>query len=525
MRSETFGLVLSLYFEKVYTTMARKRDWILVLTTCGLWAQGIVEFGTSGSVSLFGLADIPFALKSDAWPFLRILWLIVLCALLISFISSESKSVGERCSQVLIWLGSIVTLGWFYDDVVSSTVFSRVSLVQVSIYSLLGGVVGVCIGAFADFAMQIRSAKSAKKLGLPRIPDIAFRGMKGTAMVALIIICMVVASLVYWSESLSWKCIISIVVLAALVLVAKCHYPEDGKVLVKPNDQLKVFLNAMDRRLQMNEILKKINLPVLPQKFKNPHARQAAVAQATMGSRDYIVSWTFLGEFVEKGVKVLRFTWVEDGQVKFHNIPKNIVAPYEEALSTVQVSHEKRSTSQVIEVAASYALVNLVLRAGGVSLLYACVQASRTEDLEAIIIAESDVNRVYAAMGGWTVLMLAVAQGFVEGVQLLLKYAADPNVRNAMGVTPLLFAVRYDNLPCVKLLCEAGADMRVCDSQGANVMVVAAKHGASSVVPYLISQGVDVRRKDFHGHTALEYAQNLKYGEIANCIRKKLAVG
>lgn len=505
--------------------MARKRDWALALTTCGLWTRGVVEFGTSGSVSLFGLADIPFALKSDAWPFLRILWLIVLCALLISFISSKSKSVGERCFQVLIWLGSIVTLGWFYDDVVSATFFSRVSLVQVSIYSLLGGIVGVCIGAFTDFAMQIRSAKSAKKLGLPRIPDIAFRGMMGTAMGALITICMVVVSLIYWSESLSWQCISSIVVIAALVLVAKWHYPADGKVLVKSNDQLKVFLNATDRQLQMNEILKKISLPVLPEKFQNPRAEQVAIAQATMGSRDYIVPWTFMGEFVEKGTKVLRFTWVEDGQVKFHNIPKNIVAPYEEALLMVQASHEKRSSSQVIEAAASYALANLLLRAGGVSLLYACVQASRTEDLEAIIIAESDVNRVYAAMGGWTVLMLAVAQGFVEGVQLLLKYAADPNVRNAMGVTPLLFAVRYDNLPCVKLLCEAGADMRVCDSQGANAMVVAAKHGASSVVPYLISQGVDVRRKDFHGHVALEYAQNLKYGEIANCIRKKLAVG
>lgn len=505
--------------------MIKKRDWVLVLIACGLWTQGFVEFGTSGNVSLFGLADIPFALKSGAWPFLRILWLIELCTLVISFICSAPKSVGEKCFQVGIWIVVIVTLGAFYGEAVSSTVFSCVPLVQVSIYSLLGGVAGVCIGAFAGFAMQIRSAKSAKELGLPRIPDIAFRGMMGTAMVVLITICTVVVSLMYWSESLSWQCIISIVVLAALVLVAKCHYPEDGKVLVKPNDQLKVFLNATDRQLQMNEILKKIKLPVLPQKFPNPRARQAAVAQATMGSRDYIVSWTFVGEFVEKGVTVLRFTWVEDGQVKFHNIPKNIVAPYEEALSTVQVSHEKRSTSQVIEVAASYALVNLALRAGGVSLLYACVQASRTEDLEAIIIAESDVNRVYAAMGGWTVLMLAVAQGFVEGVQLLLKYAADPNVRNAMGVTPLLFAVRYDNLPCVKLLCEAGADMRVCDSQGANVMVVAAKHGASSVVPYLISQGVDVRRKDFHGHTALEYAQNLKYGEIANCIRKKLAVG
>lgn len=525
MWSETIGQVLSLYFKKVYTTMARKRDWILALATCGLWTQGIVEFGTSGSMSLFGLVDIPFALKSDAWPFLRLLWLIVLCVLLISFISSEPKSVGERCLQVLIWLGSIVTLGWFYDDVVSSTFFSRVSLVQVSIYSLLGGIVGVCIGVFADFAMQIRSAKSAKELGLPRIPDIAFRGMMGTAMVALITICAVVVSHIYWSALLSWQCISSIVVIAALVIVAKWHYPADGKVLVKSNDQLKVFLNATDRQLQMNEILKKINLPTLPEKFPNPRARQSAIAQATMGSRDYIVSWTFMGEFMEKGVKLLRFTWVEDGQVKFHNIPKNIVAPYEEALLSVRSSHENRSSSQLIEAAASYALANSLLCAGGVSLLYACVQASRTEDLEAIIIAESDVNRVYATMGGWTALMLAVAQGFVVGVQLLLKYAADPNVRNAMGVTPLLFAVRYDNMPCVKLLCEAGADMRVCDSQGANAMVVAAKHGANSVVPYLISHGVDVRCKDLYGRTALEYAQNLKYGEIANCIRKKLAVG
>ena len=155
--------------------------------------------------------------------------------------------------------------------------------------------------------------------------------------------------------------------------------------------------------------------------------------------------------------------------------------------------------------------------------MWAFINDSRQEDLDAIIRAEPDVNHSYGVMGGWTVLMLAVAQGFTYGVERLLEAAATPNVRNANGVTPLLFAVRYDNLRCVKLLYDAGANIKETDAEGANALVVAAKHRAISVVPFLIAHGVDVGQKDIHGRTALYYAQNAKCGEIAIMLRKKMA--
>lgn len=119
--------------------------------------------------------------------------------------------------------------------------------------------------------------------------------------------------------------------------------------------------------------------------------------------------------------------------------------------------------------------------------------------------------------------MMAVAQGFSEGVRLLLRKGADPDVRNTNGVTPILWAVRYNNLECLKLRYEAGANIRVKDAEGCNALVVAAKNGSKDVVQYLIDHGVKPNQPDAWGHTALYYAQERKHGEIAVILRRQMS--
>ena len=292
----------------------------------------------------------------------------------------------------------------------------------------------------------------------------------------------------------------------------------------KLNKRMGIFFDMVDRRMQMEkQIVPYKDSPLFKKDFEKPIELQAYLSKGLQSPFDYKAEWRYVGSATFKGEPILRFSYYEDGAFRETRIYEKIVMPYAWALSGKDNVKVCDMPKGIIEKAATYAVCDQLLRSKGMSLLWAFINDSRQEDLDAIIRAEPDVNHAYGITGGWTVLMLAVAQGFTYGVERLLGAAATPNVRNANGVTPFLFAVRYDNLQCVKLLYDAGANIKETDAEGANALVVAAMHRAISVVPFLIAHGVDVGQKDIHGRTALYYAQNAKCGEIAIMLRKKMA--
>lgn len=65
---------------------------------------------------------------------------------------------------------------------------------------------------------------------------------------------------------------------------------------------------------------------------------------------------------------------------------------------------------------------------------------------------------------GWSALHLAVAQGFREGVEYLLKAKADPSSPDNMQRTPLHAAILQGNHRILQLLIKARADAAMADS-------------------------------------------------------------
>ncbi|WP_231621612.1 ankyrin repeat domain-containing protein [Sphingomonas sp. 37zxx] len=59
---------------------------------------------------------------------------------------------------------------------------------------------------------------------------------------------------------------------------------------------------------------------------------------------------------------------------------------------------------------------------------------------------------------GNTPMMLAVENGFSEGIDALKTYKADPNIANHSGETPLIRAVQMRRFEIVRDLLAAGAD-------------------------------------------------------------------
>jgi hypothetical protein len=67
------------------------------------------------------------------------------------------------------------------------------------------------------------------------------------------------------------------------------------------------------------------------------------------------------------------------------------------------------------------------------------------EEMLSLFIARGvDVNAVdEKSKGGWTALHMMASSGNVDGVKLLLKHGARPDIKNRTGVTPLDYARQW----------------------------------------------------------------------------------
>ena len=88
----------------------------------------------------------------------------------------------------------------------------------------------------------------------------------------------------------------------------------------------------------------------------------------------------------------------------------------------------------------------------------------------------------------YNVLMLAVKKGNLSLAQTLLQYKANPNAKNAGGLTPLMIAAFDNNEDMVSLLLKAGANQGVKDAEGKTALMLARENQAAKTEA-LLSQG------------------------------------
>ena len=72
-----------------------------------------------------------------------------------------------------------------------------------------------------------------------------------------------------------------------------------------------------------------------------------------------------------------------------------------------------------------------------------CAYDGDTELLVDWIGLEEDFEIDSKDADGWTALMLASLNGYIESVDCLIGYGADLNVANKMGLTALIVASQY----------------------------------------------------------------------------------
>lgn len=91
------------------------------------------------------------------------------------------------------------------------------------------------------------------------------------------------------------------------------------------------------------------------------------------------------------------------------------------------------------------------------------------------------------AMGGakYNALMLAVKKGNLQMAQTLLQYKANPNAKNAGGLTPLMIAAFGDQDMIISLLLKAGANPSLKDAEGKTAMALAKENDAQKAISQL----------------------------------------
>lgn len=72
-----------------------------------------------------------------------------------------------------------------------------------------------------------------------------------------------------------------------------------------------------------------------------------------------------------------------------------------------------------------------------------------------------------------TCLHIACSRGHLDIVRLLLKYGANPNIRDCVSNLPIHLAIISSHVPIVTLLLEAGTDIHSLDMNGKTVLHLA----------------------------------------------------
>ena len=106
---------------------------------------------------------------------------------------------------------------------------------------------------------------------------------------------------------------------------------------------------------------------------------------------------------------------------------------------------------------------------------------------------------------------MAVDNGYVEIVELLLDSGADPNKVGELTVTPLMNAAYKGHYQIVKLLLKAGADKDKVNLFDMTPLIAAVDEGHVGCVELLLDSGADINKVDSDGGTALSSAVSCRH--------------
>ena len=153
-------------------------------------------------------------------------------------------------------------------------------------------------------------------------------------------------------------------------------------------------------------------------------------------------------------------------------------------------------------------------------------EAAHAGDVEAVrsILAQDPYRVSRRQDGKVTPLHRAAAEGHGEIVELLLRAAAAPDVRDYGGSTPLHAAARAGHLESVRALLAHDARPSLINDAGDTPLHDAARAGHLEIARLLLSHGADPNAKGQCGGTPLHAAAGAGQMEVAKLLLQQGAL-
>lgn len=116
--------------------------------------------------------------------------------------------------------------------------------------------------------------------------------------------------------------------------------------------------------------------------------------------------------------------------------------------------------------------------------------------------------------GGYTPLVRAALLGHLRISAMLLKRGASPDVKSSDGNTPLTAAAGMNRLDVVRALLAFRPDPTLQNREGRTALSVAALEGFEGVVKAMLDAGMDANVRDRNGNTPMVSAGLGDHGAI-----------
>jgi ankyrin repeat protein len=144
-------------------------------------------------------------------------------------------------------------------------------------------------------------------------------------------------------------------------------------------------------------------------------------------------------------------------------------------------------------------------QAGGWPVLVGAAMHKRHVAIPILLRYGADPN-VRDPLGGTALMAIAASSRDVTAARALLESGADPNARDAKGLTALMGAAHAPDTTMVRLLLDHGAAANAAAGDGRTALAPAALCGVTDTVRLLLARGADPNARDRHGFTPLMWA-------------------
>ncbi len=160
-------------------------------------------------------------------------------------------------------------------------------------------------------------------------------------------------------------------------------------------------------------------------------------------------------------------------------------------------------TDQTLDAGGQEVMGGMMISISYQNTLVRAVDSQDADEVRALIVSGENVNGKDENYDNITPLFIAVENGNIEIVQMLLDYGAKINIRDKTRQTPIM-RLDSDATPAlVNLLTRQGAKVNQVDSEGNSALILAARDVNTDVLRALIGAGANVNAANKTGETPL----------------------